>query len=178
MANKIELIQQTIKVIPDFPKPGISFKDITPILANPFVMKDAIELMAEAVKETKFDVVVGLESRGFWFGVPLAQRLGLPFVPVRKKGKLPRATAEVEYQLEYGKDFIQIHKEDIKPGANVLIVDDIVATGGTVIATKQLLEKLQAKANHLVVLGCLADLPTGPEKIQKAGINIHYLLKL
>ncbi|MCQ2956308.1 MAG: hypothetical protein MJ233_00035 [Mycoplasmoidaceae bacterium] len=97
---------------------------------------------------------------------------------MRKKGKLPRPTAEVEFQLEYGKDCIQVHKEDIKPGANVLIVDDIVATGGTIIATKQLMTQLKAKADHLIVLGCLADLPTGPEKIQKAGINVHYLLKL
>ncbi len=178
MPNKIELIKQSIKVIPDFPKPGISFKDITPILANPFVMKDAIELLAETVKDIKFDAVVGLESRGFWFGVPLALRLGLPFIPIRKKGKLPRPTAEVEYQLEYGEDYIQVHKEDIKPGANILMVDDIVATGGTILAAKQLMEQLKAKANHLIVLGCLADLPAGPEKLQKSGISIHYLLKL
>lgn len=176
--NNIDLIKSTMKVIPDFPKPGISFKDITPILANPKVFNIAIDELVNLVKDIKIDVVVGLESRGFWFAIPIAQRLGVPFVPVRKRGKLPRKTVEAAYELEYGRDYIQIHQDDIPSGANVLIVDDIVATGGTILATKDLMNKLNAKAEHLLVLGSLADLPQGIAKIEKAGIKVHSLLKL
>ena len=176
--TNVERIEQTMKVIPNFPKPGISFKDITPIFANPEILKLTIDELANMVKDAKFDYVVGLESRGFLLGVPLAMKLNLPFVPVRKKGKLPRATVEAEYSLEYGKATIEIHKEDIKPGSNVLIVDDIVATGGTLIATKKLISQLNANVEHVVVLGHLADLPQGPELVEKSGLKLHYLFKL
>lgn len=176
MKNK-ELIKNTIKVIPDFPKPGISFKDITPILANAKIFKTTIDEMLKLVKGIKFDAVVALEARGFLFGIAIAQKLNLPFVPIRKKGKLPRATVEAAFELEYGKDYIQIHRDDIPPKSNILIVDDIVATGGTILAANELLTKLKAKAKHLLVLGCLEELPQGPKKIEQAGIKVHSLLK-
>ncbi|XQP55807.1 MAG: adenine phosphoribosyltransferase [Mycoplasmoidaceae bacterium] len=176
--NNIERIKATLKVVPDFPKPGISFKDITPLLANAEMFKITIDELINLVKDVKFDVVVGLESRGFWFGVSIAQRLGLPFVPIRKKGKLPRPTVEASYQLEYGTDYIQVHKEDIPAGANVLIVDDIIATGGTILATQKLMQQLNAKVEHALVLAYLEELAFGPENIEKAGIKVHSLLKL
>lgn len=176
--NNIERIKATLKVVPDFPKPGISFKDITPLLANAEMFKITIDELINLIKDIKFDVVVGLESRGFWFGVSIAQKLGLPFVPIRKKGKLPRPTVEASYQLEYGTDYIQVHKQDIPAGANVLIVDDIIATGGTILATQKLMQQLNAKAEHALVLAYLEELAFGPQNIEKAGIKVHSLLKL
>lgn len=176
--NNIERIKNAMKVIPNFPKKGISFKDITPILADAKLFKITITELIRLIKNYHFDVVVGLESRGFWFGVSIAQKLGLGFVPIRKRGKLPRETVEASYELEYGKDYIQMHKDDIKPGDNVLIVDDIVATGGTILATKKLLDQVHAKAEHVLVFGSLADLSSGPRKIEQAGLKLHALLKL
>lgn len=178
MNKALNTIKNTMKVVPDFPKKGISFKDITPIFTKPAVLKLTIKEMIKTLKGQKFDIVVGLESRGFWFALPIAQALNLPFVPVRKKGKLPRRTVSASYALEYGKDTIEIHKYDIKPGSRVLIVDDIVATGGTVLAVQKMMKQLKAKAEHLVVLGYLEELPEGPKKLEKSGIKVHYLLKL
>ena len=178
MNKNLNLIKNTMKVVPDFPKKGISFKDITPIFTKPDVLKLTIKEMIKSIKGLKFDVVVGLESRGFWFALPIAQALNLPFVPIRKKGKLPRRTVSATYLLEYGKDTIEIHKYDIKPKSRVLIVDDVVATGGTVLAVKNMMNQLKAKAEHLLVLGCLEDLPEGPQKLKEAGITVHNLLKL
>lgn len=178
MDNNLAIIKKTMKVVPNFPKKGVSFKDITPIFASPSVLKLTIKEMLKTIKNNKFDVVVGLESRGFWFALPVAQALNLPFVPIRKKGKLPRKTVSASYALEYGKDSIEVHKQDIKPGSRVLIVDDIVATGGTILAVKNLMKQLKARAEHLVVFGCLEELPEGPAKLKKAGIQVHSLLDL
>ena len=176
--TNIEKIEKTMKIVLDFPKPGISFKDITPIFANPEILKLTIDELANMVKDQKFDCIAGLESRGFLLGVPLAMKLNIPFIPVRKKGKLPRATVSAKYSLEYGIAEIEIHKDDIKPGSNVLIVDDIVATGGTLVATKQLIEQVNAKAEHVVVLGHLADMPQGVANVENNGLKLHYLFKL
>lgn len=178
MTKNLNTIKNTMKVVPDFPKKGISFKDITPIFTKPNVLKLTIKEMLKTIRGQKFDVVVGLESRGFWFALPIAQELNLPFVPIRKKGKLPRRTISASYALEYGKASIEVHKYDIKPGSRVLIVDDIVATGGTVLAVKKMMKELKAKADHLLVLGYLEELPEGPKKLAKAGIKVHSLLKL
>lgn len=178
MTKNLNTIKNTMKVVPNFPKKGISFKDITPIFTKPKVLKLTINEMLKTVKGHKFDIVVALESRGFWFGTLIAQALNLPFVPIRKKGKLPRTTVSASYALEYGKDSIEMHKYDVKPGSRVLIVDDIVATGGTVLAVKKMMNAVKAKAEHLVVLGVLDELPEGPAKLAKAGIKVHYLLKL
>lgn len=178
MTQSLRTIKNTLKVVPNFPKKGISFKDITPIFTKPKVLKLTINEMLKTIKGNKFDIVVALESRGFLFGTLIAQSLNLPFVPIRKKGKLPRTTVSASYALEYGKDTIEMHKYDVKPGSRVLIVDDIVATGGTVLAVKQMMKQVKAKAEHLLVLGVLAELPEGPAKIEKAGTKVHYLLKL
>ncbi|MCQ2747866.1 MAG: adenine phosphoribosyltransferase [Mycoplasmoidaceae bacterium] len=179
MNKNIKVIEKTLGVIPNFPKKGISFKDITPIFAKPKIFDVTIKEMLKTIKGRKFDVVVGLESRGFWFALSIAQALKLPFVPIRKKGKLPRPTVSATYKLEYGSDTIQVHKQDIKPKDRVLIVDDIVATGGTILATKKLLEQLKVKYCELLVLGALtSECPEGIKRLRKAGIKINYLLDL
>ncbi|MFT3921492.1 MAG: adenine phosphoribosyltransferase [Myxococcales bacterium] len=127
-----------IRDVPDFPKPGVVFKDITPVLAAPAAFRDVIELMAEPYLQSDVDAVLGIESRGFMFGAPLALQLGAAFVPVRKPGKLPRAANRVQYALEYGSDALEIHLDALERGARVLIVDDVIATGGTAAAAAQL----------------------------------------
>ena len=135
--------KEFIRDIPDFPKPGIVFKDITPLLANPGALHGAIEDMAKPFLHAHIDLVVGIESRGFMFGPGVAYHLGCGFAPVRKPGKLPFDTHEVGYQLEYGTDTLEIHIDAIHPGSRVLIVDDLLATGGTAAATKELVEKVE-----------------------------------
>jgi adenine phosphoribosyltransferase len=134
-------IKDTIRDIPDFPKEGIVFKDITPVLSNASLMREITSAFVERVGGA-IDVVVGMESRGFIFGVPLAMELGAAFVPARKPGKLPYETIGYEYDLEYGTNRLELHTDSIKPGQKVLIVDDLLATGGTADATAKLVEKL------------------------------------
>lgn len=129
-----------IRDVADFPKPGIVFKDITPVLADAQAFTAVIDTMAKALDGMKVEGICGLESRGFLFGPPLAMKLGVPFIPVRKKGKLPRETVSATYDLEYGSDIIEVHKEDIESGASYLIVDDLIATGGTAEAAARLVE--------------------------------------
>lgn len=131
-----------IRDVPDFPKPGILFKDITTLLKDPQAFRQAIDLLTEAFRPDNVDIVVGMESRGFIFGAPLAYNLGAGFVPVRKLGKLPAETVRVEYALEYGTNTLEIHTDAIQPGQRVLVVDDLLATGGTVVATVDLIERL------------------------------------
>ncbi len=141
-----ELIASSlIRDIPDFPQPGILFKDITPVLAHPAAFQEIIDKFAEIAKQYKPDVVVGIESRGFVFGAPLALALGLGFIPVRKKGKLPYITLYEEYALEYGSNVVEIHNDAIAPGQRALIVDDLLATGGTGRAAAKLVERLGAE---------------------------------
>lgn len=135
-------LQSLIRDIPDFPKPGIVFKDITPLLANAEALKVAIERMAAPFKQHQVDMVIGMESRGFIFGPGVAMALGCGFAPVRKPGKLPHHTEEISYDLEYGQDTLQIHQDAHGHGDRVLIVDDLLATGGTAAATTKLVEKL------------------------------------
>jgi adenine phosphoribosyltransferase len=134
-------LKKFIREIPDFPKPGILFYDITTLLKDPVAFREVIDRMADAVKDDRIDLVVGMESRGFIFAAPLADRLGAGFVPVRKLGKLPADTLEVEYDLEYGTATLEIHRDAIQPGQRVLIVDDLLATGGTMAATLRLVEQ-------------------------------------
>lgn len=140
--NLTELIRSKIRDIPDFPKPGILFKDITPLLQEREVFAKVIDAFAERYASKKIDDVVAIESRGFIFGSALAYRLGAAFVPVRKKGKLPYKTVENSYSLEYGTATVEIHTDGIAKGNRVVIVDDLLATGGTAQATCQLVEKL------------------------------------
>ncbi|MFC7440893.1 adenine phosphoribosyltransferase [Laceyella putida] len=135
--------KEKIRVIPDYPQPGIRFKDITTLLKDGAAYQAAIDQLKEQLKGKEIDVIVGPEARGFVVGAPLAYALGVGFVPVRKKGKLPSETIEANYSLEYGKDSLAMHKDAIQPGQKVLIADDLLATGGTISATLDLVKQLQ-----------------------------------
>ena len=138
-------LKEKIRVIEGFPKEGISFKDITTLVADGEAFKESIDRIVEHLKDKNVDVILGPEARGFIFGVPVAYALGVGFVPVRKKGKLPAETVSVDYSLEYGVDVLEIHKDAIKKGQKVAIVDDLLATGGTVEAVAKLVEKVGAQ---------------------------------
>ena len=135
-------MKEFIREIPDFPQPGILFRDITPLLGNGEAYKEAIDKLAVFAQNLKADVIVGPEARGYVVGAPLAYALGKGFVPVRKKGKLPAETVRVEYDLEYGTDYLEIHKDAIQPGQRVVVADDLLATGGTISATIELSKKI------------------------------------
>lgn len=141
----LEAVKKLVRDVPDFPKEGILFKDITPILQSPEAFRCVIEKLTEEFSKTKIDTVVGIESRGFIFSPILAYRLNAGFVPVRKKGKLPHKTEQIAYALEYGEAILEIHQDSIKPGSRVAIVDDLLATGGTAAAAAYLVEKLGGK---------------------------------
>ena len=135
-------LEQFIAIVPDYPKPGINFKDITPLMNNGEAYKYATDQIVAYAKDKQIDLIVGPEARGFIIGCPVAYSLGIGFAPVRKEGKLPRETVKVSYGLEYGSDVLTIHKDAIQPGQRVLITDDLLATGGTIEATIQLVEQL------------------------------------
>jgi adenine phosphoribosyltransferase len=141
----VDHLRAAIRNVPDFPKPGIQFKDITPVLANPRLYQGCIDLLASTHQRGTVDAVVGIDARGFIFAAAVALRLGAGFVPVRKKGKLPYATHEQSYELEYGSNTIAIHTDAVHPGSRVLLVDDLLATGGTAEAAVRLLEKIGAQ---------------------------------
>ena len=158
-------LEDYIRSIPDFPEEGIIFRDVTSVLEDADSLKMAVDMMQEKIKDIDFDVVVGPESRGFIFGMPLAYNLAKPFALVRKKGKLPCETVSVEYELEYGKSVIEMHKTSIKPGQKVVIVDDLMATGGTTEAIVRLVKELGGEVVGAVFLIELAGL-NGREKIK------------
>jgi adenine phosphoribosyltransferase len=160
-----EELRAKIREIPDFPKPGILFYDITTLLKDRDAYRESIDLMLAPYADTGVDIVVGMESRGFIFSSPMAYQLHAGLVPVRKLGKLPAETLTVEYALEYGSNTLEIHRDAIKPGQKVLIVDDLLATGGTVKGTIELVERLQGK---VVGLGFLVELEflNGRERLQ------------
>ncbi len=145
-------IEDYVRSIPDFPEPGIIFRDVTSILQDKDGLKLAIDQMQALLKDTEFDTIVGPESRGFIFGVPIAYNLNKAFVPIRKKGKLPCETISMDYDLEYGKATIEIHKDAIKPGQRVVIIDDLIATGGTIEAITKLVEMLGGVVVKIVFL--------------------------
>ena len=151
-------VEDYVRSIPDFPEKGIIFRDITTVIQSPEGLKLAIDGINEKLKGVDYDVVVGPESRGFIFGVPIAYNLHKPFVPIRKKGKLPRETVSVSYDLEYGSAEIEMHKDSIKPGQKVVIVDDLIATGGTIEAAIKLVEQLGGEVVKVVFLMELAGL--------------------
>lgn len=151
-------ISHAIRNVPDFPKPGIQFKDITPVLSNPRLLSGSIDLLIEGFKPGMVDVVVGIDARGFIFASAAAVKLNAGFVPVRKKGKLPYETYEQSYDLEYGSNTIAIHTDAVKPGTRVLLLDDLLATGGTAAAAAELLRKVGADIvgiNFVIELGFL-----------------------
>ena len=160
-----ESLRAKIREVPDFPKPGILFYDITTLLKDAAAYRESIQLMLEPHKSEGIDLVVGMESRGFIFSAPMAYELGVGLVPVRKLGKLPAETVSVEYALEYGSNTLEIHRDAIEPGQKVLIVDDLLATGGTVQGTIELVERLKGEVVGLAFLVEL-DFLKGRERLQ------------
>lgn len=163
-------LEEYVKSIPDFPEKGIIFRDVTSVLQDTDGLKLAIDQMQKCLEGVEFDVVAGTESRGFLFGMPLAYNLHKSFVPVRKKGKLPRETVSAEYELEYGKAVIEIHKDAIRPGQKVVLIDDLIATGGTMEAAAGLIESLGGEVVKILFLMELAGLK-GREKLAKYEVD-------
>lgn len=170
----VETLRALIRDVPDFPKPGILFKDITPLLSDPAGLALSVELMAQPFRGKKVDVVVGAESRGFIFGTALATTLSAGFVPVRKPGKLPWKRRRHEYALEYGTDSLEIHEDAVRQGQRVLVVDDLLATGGTLAACAELVGKIGAEIVGLVVLIELVGL--GGRKMLP-GLPVHSVVR-
>ena len=156
--------------IPDFPEPGVIFRDITSILQDADGLQLAIDSLQSALEGVDFDVVVGAESRGFIFGMPVAYNLKKPFVPIRKKGKLPRETIEQDYELEYGKATVEMHTDSIKPGQKVVLIDDLIATGGTIEAGIKMIERLGGEVVKVLFVMELAGL-NGRERL--AGYDVY-----
>lgn len=170
-----EKLRVAIRDIPDFPKPGIVFKDITPIFKDPGLCSGVIQSFAEKLEGTRIDVIAGIESRGFLFGLMLANRLNVPFVLIRKVGKLPHKTIRQVYELEYGSAIIEIHSDSFEEGQKVLIHDDLLATGGTVEAASKLVTQLGGKiAGYCFLTGL--DFLNGSEKLQPFSSNIVTLV--
>jgi len=167
-------IAKAIRNVPDFPKPGIQFKDITPVLKDPTLFQEIIHWMAQPHRGKQLDAVVGIDARGFIFGAGVALELGVGFVPIRKKGKLPFETHEVQYDLEYGSNTIAIHTDAIRPGGKVIVIDDLLATGGTAAASIRLLHKIHAEVIEMCFLVELAFL-NGKEAM--GGVPVRSMLK-
>ena len=163
-------LEEYVRSIPDFPEPGIIFRDVTSVLQDADGLRLAVDGIQELLHGVEFDVVVGPESRGFIFGVPIAYNLHKAFIPVRKKGKLPCETVEMEYDLEYGSAVIEMHKDSRKPGQKVVIIDDLIATGGTIEAITKLVESLGGEVVKICFLMELAGL-RGRDKLQKYDVG-------
>ena len=174
MVNRMKKLEEYVRSIPDFPEPGIVFRDVTSILQDKDGLKLAIDQMQEFLTGLDFDVIVGPESRGFIFGVPIAYNLNKAFVPIRKKGKLPCETISMDYDLEYGKGTIEVHKDAIKPGQKVVIIDDLIATGGTIEAITKLVKELGGEVIKIVFLMELKGLE-GRKKLQ--GFDVEAVLQ-
>lgn len=161
----MKTVEEYIRSIPDFPEPGIVFRDVTSLLQDADGLKLAIDEMIKALENVDFDIVAGTESRGFIFGVPVAYAMHKPFIPVRKAGKLPCETVSQSYDLEYGSATIEIHKDSIKPGQKVVLIDDLIATGGTIEAAAKLVEQLGGEVVKMLFLLELKGL-NGREKLK------------
>ncbi|GJH43494.1 adenine phosphoribosyltransferase [Pasteurella canis] len=175
MNNKLALIKSSIKSIPNHPKEGIIFRDITSLLEVPEAFRAVIDLIVERYKDKGISKVLGTESRGFIFGAPVALALNVPFVLVRKPGKLPRETIAQSYQLEYGQDTLEIHTDAIQQNDNVLIIDDLLATGGTIEATAKLVERLGGEVKNAAFVINLPDLG-GEKRLNNLGIKTYTLV--
>jgi len=169
-------LKKVIREIPNFPKQGINFKDISPVLMDVSLYQKVIDCFADRLQSLNIDVIVGIESRGFWFGPSLAQKLQIPFVPIRKKGKLPGEVISTSYDLEYGSATIEVQEGMLKKGDRVLIHDDLLATGGTAIASAQLIEKAGAEIAAFAFLVDLTFL-NGEEKLKELSQDIISLVK-
>ena len=175
MTTQLDLIKSSIKSIPNYPKEGIIFRDITTLLEVPSAFKATIDLIVEQYRDKGITKVLGTESRGFIFGAPVALALGLPFELVRKPKKLPRETISQSYQLEYGQDTLEMHVDAISEGDNVLIIDDLLATGGTVEATVKLVQRLGGVVKHAA---CVINLPElgGEKRLNNLGVDCYTLV--
>ena len=170
-----DYIQSHIRTVPDWPEPGVMFRDITPLLQSPKTLRVLIDLFVHRYRDQDLDLVAGIDARGFILGAIVAYELNLGFVPIRKKGKLPYTTVAEEYELEYGSATVEMHADACKPGDRVLLIDDLIATGGTMMAGKKLLERLGA----VVVEGAaIVDLPElhGSEKLRAAGLALYTIV--
>ena len=167
-------LKDFIRTIPNFPKDGIMFRDVTTILQNKDALKMSIDSMQETIKNVDFNIIVAPESRGFIFGMPIAYNMNKAFVPIRKKGKLPYETVEESYDLEYGKAILEVHKDAINPGDKVVIVDDLIATGGTLDAIIKLVEKL---GGEVVKICSLIELPDLKARDRLSNYNISSIVK-
>lgn len=173
--QQLQLVKDSIKTIPDYPKLGILFRDISSLLEKPLAYATSIELLAEHYRTVGVTKVVGTEARGFLFGAPVALALGIGFVPVRKPGKLPRTTLSESYELEYGTDQLEIHTDAISAGDKVLVIDDLLVTGGTVAATVKLIRRLGGEVKNAAFVINLPDLG-GEMRLNKLGIKCYSLI--
>lgn len=167
-------LEEYVRSIPNFPEEGVIFRDVTSVLQDKDGLRLSVDRMQECLEGEEFDLIVGPESRGFIFGVPIAYNMHKPFIPVRKKGKLPGETIEQEYDLEYGTDVVEIHKDAIKPGQKIAIVDDLIATGGTIEAITKLIDKLGGEVVKIVFLMELEGLK-GMDRLK--GYNVESVIK-
>lgn len=174
-AQQLQLIKDSIKTIPDYPKPGILFRDVTSLLEDPKAYAESIKLLADRYRDAGVTKVVGTEARGFLFGAPVALVLGVGFVPVRKPGKLPRETISETYDLEYGTDNLEIHVDAIQPGEKILVIDDLLATGGTIEATAKLIRRLGGEVTDAAFIINLPELG-GEKRLNSLNINCYSLV--
>ena len=167
-----EYIRNTIRSVPDWPKPGVTFRDITPVLQDPQAFRVLIDMFVYRYMRQRLDLVAGIDARGFIVGSVLAYELNLGFVPVRKKGKLPFQTVAEEYSLEYGNATVEMHTDSVRPGQRVLLIDDLIATGGTMVAASRLLQRLGA---NVVEAAAIIDLPElgGSQLVKNAGLSVY-----
>ncbi|MCS6776204.1 MAG: adenine phosphoribosyltransferase [Chloroherpetonaceae bacterium] len=168
------LAEDLVRDVPDFPKPGILFKDITPVVQNHAALKEVVQLLAEWARPKQVDAVVGIEARGFIFGAPIALELGVGFVPLRKLGKLPYNRVAEEYALEYGTNTVEMHADSVQPGQNIIIIDDLLATGGTAAAAARLVERL---GGRVAGFGFLIELEFLEGRKVLSPYDVHALIR-
>ncbi|GAA0364938.1 adenine phosphoribosyltransferase [Bowmanella denitrificans] len=168
------IIKSAIKTVPDYPKPGVQFRDVTSLMQDGKAFSTCIDMLASHYQHHGFDKIAGTEARGFIFGAPLAKELGCGFIPVRKSNKLPRAVIRQSYQLEYGEDVLELHQDAISQGEKILLMDDLLATGGTMLATAQLVRQLGGLVDHAAFVVNLPDLG-GHKRLTEQGILCHCL---
>src|SRR5258706_3618306 len=171
-----QLLKSLIRDVPDFPKPGVVFKDITPLLAHPPARRQVVEVIAKHYRDTRIDALAAAEARGFIFGTLLAQELNVPFMPIRKSGKLPYEKIHEEYELEYGRASIEMHTDAVKKGWRVLVHDDLLATGGTSAATGKMIQNLDGEIAGFSFIINLGFLPGEKVLTDRFGLKPHYLL--